>query len=120
VGRFGFQKVVEVPEGDHLGFVALRRDGVELQYRTPASLSQTLEGVTTGGTQDSTVLMIEMQSLDEVMGRLEGLDVLVPRRRTFYGNNEVVVRAPGGQIVIFTAPGNEPTLLVANPFAQGG
>src|SRR5438094_9176078 len=32
--RFGFHKTVEVPEGDHLGFVALENDKVEIMYQT--------------------------------------------------------------------------------------
>src|SRR6266513_557585 len=36
--RFGFRKTVEVPEGDHLGFVALENDKVEIMYQTYAGM----------------------------------------------------------------------------------
>jgi Glyoxalase/Bleomycin resistance protein/Dioxygenase superfamily len=113
--RFGFKKIVEVPEGNHIGFVALRRDQVELQFRTRSSLTQNLPGLASLPLRDTSVVTIEMSSVGEVMASLDGLDVLVPRRTTFYGNNEVVVREPGGQIVIFTAPGDEPTIHLKLP-----
>ena len=37
VERMGFEKTVEVPEGDRLGFVILVRDGAELMLQTIAS-----------------------------------------------------------------------------------
>lgn len=37
VTRLGFQKTVEVPEGDALGFVALERDGIEVMLQSYAS-----------------------------------------------------------------------------------
>src|SRR5882762_4238075 len=32
--RFGFKKTVEVPEGDHLGFIALEKGAIEVMYQT--------------------------------------------------------------------------------------
>jgi hypothetical protein len=32
--RFEFRKTIEVPEGDHIGFVALDNDAVEVMYQT--------------------------------------------------------------------------------------
>jgi hypothetical protein len=116
--RFGFRQVLATPEGDGLGFAALRRDEVEIHYRSRSSLVADIQPLAHSPIQDSSVITIEIDSVDEVMSKLDGVEVIIPRRRTFYGNNEVVIRAPGGQIVIFTAPGNEPTMMVANPFAR--
>jgi len=38
VNRMGFEKIVEVPEEDRLGFVILVRNGVELMLQTEASV----------------------------------------------------------------------------------
>jgi len=38
VDRMGFEKTVEVPEGDRLGFVILTRNGAELMMQTISSL----------------------------------------------------------------------------------
>jgi hypothetical protein len=116
--RFGFRKILETPLGDKVGYAALVRDQVEIHYRSRASLVGEIEGLAAYPLQDSSLITIEMPSVEEVIPQLAGIDVIIARRRTFYGNNEVVIRAPGGQIVIFTAPGNEPTMMVANPFSK--
>ena len=53
-----------------------------------------------GGT---TTLFIEVDAVDDVVGALEGADVVVPRRQTFYGMDEIFVRAPCGTLVGFAA-----------------
>jgi hypothetical protein len=116
--RFGFQLTLQSREGDKLGFAALRRDDVVIQYRTRSNLVAEIPGLAALPLEDSSMITIELESVNEVMNKLEGVEVIIPRRTTFYGNNEVIVRAPGGQIVVFTAPGSEPTMMVANPFAK--
>jgi hypothetical protein len=46
----------------------------------------------------STTLFIEVESLDPYIETLHA-PVLVPRRQTFYGMDEIFVRAPCGSIV---------------------
>ena len=41
--------------------------------------------------------------LDPVVSALEGADVVQPRRQTFYGMDEIFVRAPCGTVVGFAA-----------------
>jgi hypothetical protein len=43
VDRLGMQKVVEVPEGDRLGFVILAGDGLELMLQTRESIEKEVE-----------------------------------------------------------------------------
>ncbi len=38
VDRMGFEKTVEVPEGNRLGFVILERDGAELMLQTASGI----------------------------------------------------------------------------------
>ena len=44
-----------------------------------------------------------VDALDEVIGALGDTEVVVPRRQTFYGMDEVFVRAPCGTLVGFAA-----------------
>ncbi|HEU0053551.1 MAG TPA: hypothetical protein VFQ39_10255, partial [Longimicrobium sp.] len=53
-----------------------------------------------------TVLYIEVGDLDAVERALEGVEIVQPRRRTFYGMEEIGVREPGGN-VIFSHPAAE-------------
>ncbi|HET7565918.1 MAG TPA: VOC family protein [Gemmatimonadaceae bacterium] len=102
--RLGFQVVAEVPEGDRLGFAILSNGEVELMYQTWESLENDVPGVTRKTAGRSTGLFIEVSDLDAIARALEGVDHAFPRRRTFYGMDEIGVREPGGHIVIFAQP----------------
>ncbi len=109
VSRFGFRKTIEVPEGDHFGFVALERDGVEIMYQSRTSLLKDIPGLGNYPLEDSSIGYIEVTSLDEILDKLDGVEVVVPPRKTFYGTHEVGIRGPGGRIVMFSAHVVEPT-----------
>ncbi len=98
--RLGFEITAQVPEGDRLGFVMMERDGVEVMLQTRASVEAdvpTLADVPVGGA----ILYIQVSDLDAIAAALEGADIVVPRRTTFYGADEIFVREPGGNIVGF-------------------
>ncbi len=101
--RFGFKKTVEVPEGDHLGFVALENGAVEVMYQTysgmkadPANpLAQAVE-------QGPSFLFMEVSDINAVAESLKGAEIIQPIHDTFYGSKEIVVKEPGGHFVIFS------------------
>jgi hypothetical protein len=49
------------------------------------------------------MLFCRMADLDAVIERLEGAEIAVPRRRTFYGADEIYVRTVGGHMIGFAA-----------------
>ena len=95
----GFQKTVAVPHGDRLGFVILARGGLELMLQTRASIAADLPRVSELGV--SQLLYADVDSLDAAVAAIKGAEVLVPRRKTFYGADEIWVRDPGGAIIGF-------------------
>ena len=98
--RLGFTKQVEVPEGDRLGFVILEKDGIEVMYQSRASVRKDIPAmadVPAGGTN----LYIDVSDVSAIEKAVKGLPVVVPRRKTFYGADEIGVREPGGNAVIF-------------------
>ena len=102
VDRLGFTVATEVPEGDRLGFVILTRDEVELMVQTRQSVIAdvpALADIPVGGA----FLYLQVPELDSIVEALEGVEVLVPRRTTFYGADEIFVREPGGNPVGFAA-----------------
>lgn len=104
--RLGFEVTGQVPEGDRLGFVMMARDGVEVMLQTRASVEAdvpSLADTPMGGT----ILFIEVEDLDAIVDRLGDAEVLVPRRTTFYGADEIFIREPGGNIVGFAEFGDE-------------
>ena len=102
--RLGFAKTVEVPEGERLGFVILERDGIEVMYQSRASIEKDVPSLASGPRGHSTVLFIQVSDVTAVEQAMSGVDVVVPRRRTFYGTDEIGVRDPGGHVVIFAQP----------------
>ncbi len=100
VTRLGFEKTTEVPHEDRLGFVILARDGVEIMYQTKASIAADIAPLAQSP-QRGTFLFIEVADLDDVEKRLRGIAPIVPRRTTFYGAQELIVREPAGNAVTF-------------------
>ena len=101
--RLGFEVTVTVPHEDRLGFAILVKDQVEIMYQSRASVAADAPKVgdyVTG----SPVLFIEVEDVDSIEKKLKGVEVVVPRRQTFYGMDEIFVRAPCGTVVGFAAP----------------
>jgi hypothetical protein len=53
------------------------------------------------------MLFVEVENLDAVQQALEGIRPVVPRRTTFYGADELIVREPAGNVVTFAQFGGE-------------
>jgi len=105
VDRLGYAKTVEVPDGGSLGFVILAKDGVEIMYQSRASVEKDIPALARGAnTLPGMGLFVEVSDIDAVERALDGVEQVIPRRRTFYGMDEVVVRDPGGYVVVFAQP----------------
>lgn len=106
VDRLGFEKTAEVPEGDHLGFVILSRDGLEIMYQTRQSVAAEIETadlpralLPPAGSQ--TALFCEVEDLEEIRQKLQGFEILLSYRKTSYGAEELWLREPGGHVIGF-------------------
>jgi uncharacterized glyoxalase superfamily protein PhnB len=107
VDRLGFQKVMEVMEGDSLGFVIIAKGHVELMLQSRASLAKDLPLLSVGAMTPS-VVYVGVTDLQDIISRLGNTEIVVPRRATYYGMDEIWVREPGGHVIGFSAPGGEP------------
>ena len=103
VDRLGFQKTIEVPVGERLGFVSLERDGVELMLQTYASVAEDMPAVAELAAGSSSVIYVEVDDLDEIRRVADAIDAVVPERTTFYGAREIGFRSPGGHVILFAA-----------------
>lgn len=101
--RLGFAKTAEVPEGDKLGFIILEKDGLEVMYQTRASVAGDLPALA-ASPMGGTFLFLEITDLDAVIAALGKTPHLFPRRKTFYGMEEIGVREPGGNAITFAMP----------------
>jgi hypothetical protein len=74
---------------------------VEIMYQTRASVVADQPDASAELVGHSTVLFITTEDLDAVQRALEGVPVVKPRHKTFYGSEEIYVREPGGNTVGF-------------------
>ena len=103
VDRLAFEVRLKAEDDDRLEFVQLGRDGVELMFRTRDSVNVDAPGLFEEGEHAPwVVIYLEVDSLDEVLPALEGVEQVVPPRETIFGTGEVFVREPSGRVVAIT------------------
>jgi hypothetical protein len=100
VDKLGFNKTAEVPHDGKLGFVILERDDIQVMYQTKASVAADVPSLASSP-QRGTFVFIEVDDLDAIEKKLAGVKPVVPRRKTFYGADELIVHEPGGNVVTF-------------------
>ncbi len=101
VGRFGFEKTAEVPDGDHLAFAMLQKGNVELMYQSFASADKDVSTISPMVRKGPTFLYVEVDSLEETINAVKGAEVVMPKRKTFYGSIEIGIKDPAGHFVTF-------------------
>ena len=102
----GFELTATVPQEGTFDFAMLQNGSVELMYQTRSSIEADLgapEGLAKTMADGTAALFVEVESLEDVLNGLGDAEVLVPRRQTFYGMDEVFVRAPCGTVIGFAA-----------------
>ena len=108
VERFGFQKTAEVPDGDKLAFAMLQKGNVELMYQSYASADKDV-GTTISQQvrKGPAFLYVEVDNLDETINAVKGSEVVMPKRKTFYGSTEIGIKEPAGHYVTFAEFGQQ-------------
>jgi hypothetical protein len=99
--KLGFKREAEVPHGSSLGFVLLKKDDQEMMFQTRASIEADLPALLPLLEKKPVIQFIEIDSLDDLLSQLKGVDVLVQPRTTFYGMREIGIQDPAGFILIF-------------------
>ena len=96
----GFERTVEVPHGDVLGFVTLKHGDAEVMLQSVESVRADEPRVLESGTPRAS-LFIEVPSLDEAVAKLPaGTEIFVERRTTFYGATETFLRDGAGNVIV--------------------
>jgi uncharacterized glyoxalase superfamily protein PhnB len=101
VDALGFEKTIEVPHGDRLGFVALQKDATEVMYQTYASLGEDMPQVAEAAKKGPTFLYVEVDKLDSILAALTKYKMTMPERTAFYGMREVGFQDPAGHYLTF-------------------
>src|SRR5215472_19073660 len=105
VDRLGFAKIVEVPDGDKIGFVAFQKRSVEVMYQTYASVQKDAPPTMSAEPRKGpTYLYMEVENLDAVLAAMKDVKIVMPVRTAFYGMREFAVQDPGGHFITFAQP----------------
>ena len=99
--RLGFNGDVQVPEDDHIGFVILTHGDTQLMYQTYSSIEADSGGFDAIQKGAPTAVYIVVSNIEAIAAALEGFEVTIPRRTTFYGADEIGYREPGGHLITF-------------------
>lgn len=105
VNALGFVKTVDVPEGDRMAFAILQKDGIEVMLQTRDSIRNDVPDLADHPAAGS-ALFIEVEDLEAISRAVADFELIVPRRKTFYGSEEIIVREPGGNVVTFAQFGS--------------
>lgn len=100
VERVGLEKTAEVPDGNKLGFVMLNKGTTEVMLQTFASAEKDVAG-SSKEFHGPTFLYVEVDDLNALEARMQGVKVEIPARTTFYGAREIGYKDPGGHVVLF-------------------
>lgn len=106
--RLGFQKTVEVPEGNKTGFVILEKNGLELMYQSFSSAAQDNAATGEAARKGPSFLYIEVADLDAALEATKGAEIVMPVRTTFYHAREFGIKDPAGHYFIFAQQGAAP------------
>lgn len=106
--NIGFQKTVEVPEGNRIGFVILEKNGLELMYQSFASVEKDNAATGAAARKGPTFLYIEVADIDAALAAIKGAEIVMPMRTTFYHSKEFGIKDPVGHYLIFAQQGAAP------------
>lgn len=99
--RLGFEKPVEVPHENALGFAMFVKDGHSVMMQTRASIAADSESATEAIGGRGVALYLDVDSLDAALEATQGLKRVMELRETFYGAREFAVQDASGQVLIF-------------------
>ena len=99
--KAGFEVMFDIPEGDHLGFAGLQRDGLQVMIETRGNANEDVKMQELTRESRRAVVFIEVDDLDELIQAMQGAKVLVERHQTFYKSDELTYEEPGGHLVTF-------------------
>jgi hypothetical protein len=101
--RLGFRITVQVPEGNQIGFAILASGTTSVMYQTHSGMRAAADhSLATAAAQGPTFLFVEVPEIVRIVDAMRGADVVVPLHTSAYGAQELIIREPGGHLIIFS------------------
>jgi uncharacterized glyoxalase superfamily protein PhnB len=105
IEKIGFQKTIEVPEGNKTGFVLLEKSGIELMYQSFSSVDKDNAAIGIAVRTGPSFLYIEVADLEAALEATKGAEMVMEVRTTFYQSKEFGIKDPVGHYLIFAQQG---------------
>jgi uncharacterized glyoxalase superfamily protein PhnB len=101
--RLGFEKTIEVPEGNKVGFAAVGSGGASLMYQTYSGMqADATNPLAAAADRGPTFIFLEVPDIARIVAAMKGADIIAPLHQSAYGEQELIVREPGGHFIIFS------------------
>ena len=100
-GKIGFEVSVRVPEEGPMGFAILVNGTQQVMYQTKDSLKEDSDAFDTAANVAPVMLYITVEDVKAVAEKLDGYEIVMDWRKTFYGATEIGFKEPGGHLVTF-------------------
>ncbi len=97
----GFRATSPARVDGKLTFIAFVKEGYSIHYQTLAFIEENIPGATEMLSGNTTLLYLAFDDLDTVIAALGDAEVVIPRRKTPWGADEIYVKEPGGNIIGF-------------------
>lgn len=99
--HLGFVKTIEVPGDDRLAFVSLQQGNAEVMYQSYASVEKDMPAILAEVRKGPSFLYLEVDDLAPIKAAVQGMEIYMPERTTFYGSREIGVKDPAGHFITF-------------------
>ena len=88
-----------------LNFIAFSKDGLDVHYQSLAEIDQKSAAASADLAGSTAMIYITVDDLDAIVERLGNAEIVIPRRQTPWGSDELYVREPGGHLIAFASFG---------------
>lgn len=110
VGALRFEKKNSAASRKSLNVLVLSNGNAEVRLETYANLEKKdPDRADKLRKMPPLVLYIEVMDIEDVESRLKDFDVIIPRRKTFYGIDEIFFCCPGGHFIGFAQKSHRDT-----------
>ncbi|MEX0300129.1 MAG: VOC family protein [Kordiimonas sp.] len=99
--KIGFEVAVRVPEEGAMDFAILMNGDQQVMYQTKQSLIDDSPAFAKAADVAPVLLYVTVPDVKAVAAALEGYEVSMDWRETFYGAKEIGFTEPGGHMVTF-------------------
>jgi uncharacterized glyoxalase superfamily protein PhnB len=103
----GFEATSQNRADGKLIFMAFEKDGYQVHYQTVSRIERDIPGLAEVLSGSTSMLYLAVEDLDAVIEALGDAEVVLPRRQTRWGADEIYVKEPGGHLIGFAEFGRD-------------